>query len=732
MNLSKRFLLALAVIVFFSNNVFAQLSGTKTIGGTNPDYATFSAAVSDLNSSGVSGPVVFNVAPGTYDEQFVLDSITGASDTNTVVFQSSNGDSTSVILKYAAAITATDNYVVKLDGADYISFKSMTIKRYGVGGYAMVVRFEGACDSISFENNLIMNDAINSTSDQTTLIYAVNGGTNTHEFSSFVNNRFVNGANAIYHFGPSSSVKCNGTVVRNNIFENQGKYAMRLSYQNAPLISGNKVTNNAGSSSSYTAFIGNYIDNAFVFENNKLALVKGTGLSLQTSSGGGPTGLITNNFISIAGTGTGIALNNTGHQNIYFNSIRIVGASAIGAYFQGSATNANRFKNNIVQMDGNASCMKVFNAPNTFLELDYNNYYFPNGNMGKYNNSTDYTTLAAWQTATSKEVNSLNFIPNFMSVTDLHIVSSNVALQGTSSNTSPFSNKDIDGQKRNSLTPDMGADEFSITDVAIDSIHLDTGMCYGDHYVLKVDIKNTGNVTLTSVNVPIVYTMVLGSAINTGLAQISSLAPGAVYTHTFATPVPGLPVGNQVFRMMINMTDDADSTNNYDSINVAIHDYPYSKLPNDTSVCGGKTLVLDPGPGYTYLWFDGSTNQTYTLDSTGIGYGGKYISVEISNYGCTIEDSTLALFVNCTSIENMEKAQYFHIYPNPSKDVIRIHNTSNQPIKEVEILSMDGQLLRHIRFENSENINVSELPSGLFYLRIYTDEGVIVKKFVKE
>jgi len=183
---------------------------------------------------------------------------------------------------------------------------------------------------------------------------------------------------------------------------------------------------------------------------------------------------------------------------------------------------------------------------------------------------------------------------------------------------------------------------------------------------------------------------------------------------------------------MINMTDDADSTNNYDSINVAIHDYPYSKLPNDTSVCGGKTLVLDPGPGYTYLWFDGSTNQTYTLDSTGIGYGGKYISVEISNYGCTIEDSTLALFVNCTSIENMEKAQYFHIYPNPSKDVIRIHNTSNQPIKEVEILSMDGQLLRHIRFDNSESINVSELPSGLFYLRIYTDEGVIVKKFVKE
>jgi len=729
---ARRFLIITSTILFFYNSAFAQLSGTKTIGGTNPDYATFSAAVTALNSIGVNGPVVFNVAPGVYNEQFVIASISGASATNTITFQSSNGDSTSVILKYATGSSATGNYVIKLNGTDYITFKAMTIKRFGAGSFAMVIRLDGVCDYVSFDNNVIMNDALNNTSNQTVLIYAPNGGTNSHNYSSYSNNHFKNGAIAIYHFGPSNTQTSNGTTIINNTFENQGKYAMQLYYQNAPFVSENTIVNTASSSSSYAAFIGNYIANSFVFENNKLALAKGIGLSLQASSGNASTGLITNNFISIVGVGTGIILNNSGHQNIYYNSIRIGGVSSIGAYFQSSATTANRFKNNIIQMDGNASCMKVYNSPNAFFELNYNNYYFPNGNMGKYNNSTNYTTLAAWKTATSKEANSLNFNPNFISLVDLHILSSSIALQGTSANTSPFNNKDIDGQTRHITTPDIGADEFSISDIAIDSIRLDTNMCNGNQYVLKVDLKNTGNATLTAVNVPIVYTMILGGAIQAGIAQIASLSPGAVYTFTAPNSVPGIPVGNHVFRLKISMVDDADSTNNYDTINVAINDYPQSKLPNDTSVCGGKTLVLDPGSGYSYLWFDGSTNQTYSLDSTGIGYGGKYISVIIDNNGCSIQDSTLALFLNCTSIENMEKAQYFQIYPNPSSDYIQVKNETTHGIKWIEIIRMDGQIVRRMQFENKSKINVSELAPGVYYLRIFTADDAIIKKFIKE
>ena len=45
------------------------LSGTYTIGGTSPDYSSFSSAISSLVTNGVCGPVVFNVRNGTYSEQ---------------------------------------------------------------------------------------------------------------------------------------------------------------------------------------------------------------------------------------------------------------------------------------------------------------------------------------------------------------------------------------------------------------------------------------------------------------------------------------------------------------------------------------------------------------------------------------------------------------------------------------------------------------------------------------
>lgn len=56
------FLLVLLTVILFAGSANAQLSGTKTIPG---DYATISAAVTALNSSGVgAGGVTFNVAAG--------------------------------------------------------------------------------------------------------------------------------------------------------------------------------------------------------------------------------------------------------------------------------------------------------------------------------------------------------------------------------------------------------------------------------------------------------------------------------------------------------------------------------------------------------------------------------------------------------------------------------------------------------------------------------------------
>jgi gliding motility-associated-like protein len=58
-------------------------------------------------------------------------------------------------------------------------------------------------------------------------------------------------------------------------------------------------------------------------------------------------------------------------------------------------------------------------------------------------------------------------------------------------------------------------------------------------------------------------------------------------------------------------------------------------IGNDTIVCEGDTLILDPGDGFLdFLWQDGSTNQTYEVSETGI-----YILIVTNMDGCQGVDS---------------------------------------------------------------------------------------------
>ena len=81
------FTLLLIGSLFAVNTVQAALSGTYTVGGTTPDFADPATAASAVVAQGVSGPVIFNIRPGTYTGKVSLTSIAGASSTNTITFQ---------------------------------------------------------------------------------------------------------------------------------------------------------------------------------------------------------------------------------------------------------------------------------------------------------------------------------------------------------------------------------------------------------------------------------------------------------------------------------------------------------------------------------------------------------------------------------------------------------------------------------------------------------------------
>lgn len=68
------------------------------------------------------------------------------------------------------------------------------------------------------------------------------------------------------------------------------------------------------------------------------------------------------------------------------------------------------------------------------------------------------------------------------------------------------------------------------------------------------------------------------------------------------------------------------------------------------------------------------------------------------------------------------------IYPNPCKSAIKIKSDSE--IKQIEIYSIAGILLNSVKETNE--INVSNLEPAVYLIKIFSEKGVGIQKFIKE
>ncbi|MFA5781373.1 MAG: T9SS type A sorting domain-containing protein [Bacteroidales bacterium] len=70
------------------------------------------------------------------------------------------------------------------------------------------------------------------------------------------------------------------------------------------------------------------------------------------------------------------------------------------------------------------------------------------------------------------------------------------------------------------------------------------------------------------------------------------------------------------------------------------------------------------------------------------------------------------------------------VYPNPATNNITIES---QQQAVIEISNIEGQLIKTLATNsNKTNVDISALPSGIYYVKVKTEKRMIVEKFVKE
>ena len=86
-----------------------------------------------------------------------------------------------------------------------------------------------------------------------------------------------------------------------------------------------------------------------------------------------------------------------------------------------------------------------------------------------------------------------------------------------------------------------------------------------------------------------------------------------------------------------------------------------------------------------------------------------------------------------TLTTDQQLAQKFNLYPNPATNIVNITNNEQMRIKEIEIYDTAGKLIDTQTFNDQTQIqlNISALSSGTYLLHLKTDEGIAVKKLVK-
>jgi photosystem II stability/assembly factor-like uncharacterized protein len=487
------------------------MHGTYTIDPSTGDFYDISKALLALETKGISDPVTFNIKPGIFYEQNSIPAITGATSNKRIVFQKHPDFTDTALVVFTPS--PSENYTIRFNSSSFITLQNLKLSTTGFtnyqSNYGRVIEFAGNCQDIHILNCHItgFTDVSKRTYDNTVIF-----GENTNSSNLVIaNNQILNGLASIYLEGMNMNTNpLTGLTIDSNSITGFHSEGIKLSYSDHFIIKDNLIES---SISLMSHLMGIHVENTcngFVISGNKILMnpsdlvIRGVYLSNVSRDGNQP-GLIVNNFISIMGQSNycyGIMLMDLHKTRIYNNSIHLFGnpssfstnllfdcSNIPGQYFD------NSMFNNILSNQLNGYCLTYNENANTYLflaESDRNNFFTTGQDIIYMKNSYGIQSVSQWYNETGLDFSSVTVNPEILSNTDLHSNSGQmdnlgIALEEVTT--------DIDGEMRDPLHPDIGADEYTYIQPSLElKVYLE-GPYDGNE--MKLDLAVSGLIPLS-------------------------------------------------------------------------------------------------------------------------------------------------------------------------------------------------------------------------------------------
>lgn len=606
------------------------LSGNYIVGGAGAAYPSVQDAVNALNQCGITGPVTFQINPGTYFGSYTLGNIVGSNLGNQITFTGVTGLAADVILIHDTSAAVTNKNIFTINNTNGITFNGLTFRR-------TQNQVTGTFANIAANNSNNISIVASVFEDLTSLTATpfgsqgvrINDGSSClisgNTFSGFNQSIVVTGTSANSNYEEFNTVNTNtinnyrtGILAENqasvNISENTcnnntttSGYGINISRVVGLTLNANRVLGTIG-----TGGISVFNPNDSITAPNVVTNNVVSGSVTTTSTFSVSYGIIVNGSFSATATNpvngrdrisvihNTINLNVNSPSTSTYGMLHLIGGSTTTPAFNGITILNNQIVGVGTGSGIGTNAVAAFFANDSVAGVtssNYNNFFMMDGNGAALlnplvRNGTGpvlHNTLASWTTASNQDANSSSLNPSFLSAT-LPIPTNN-ALNNTGL---PISSITLDaaGVTRNATTPDIGAFEFTPApfDLAVVSIQT-VGTCSGPNQSILVRLRNVGTSTWNFANANTTINLnITGPSANAPLTLVLSsdtLAVGGEVSYLITSSADFTLGGNYNMVADLSATLDGNPLNNATNrlfTVVAPIAQPYTELFNGTAV----------------------------------------------------------------------------------------------------------------------------------------------------
>jgi hypothetical protein len=180
----------------------------------------------------------------------------------------------------------------------------------------------------------------------------------------------------------------------------------------------------------------------------------------------------------------------------------------------------------------------------------------------------------------------------------------------------------------------------------------------------------------------------------------------------------------------VTVSNGAGCSGESDIIEVKV----YANPPIPVITQNNNTLISTAAVGYQWnrngTPIPGATQRTYAATSNG-----QYTVTVTNQNNCS---STSAVFdFRYVGIEQPASARLFTLYPDPNNGTVLFEAEFSRPVDaHVRLMNVLGSVVQEFTLEHAEHprreIDMTSLPSGLYFLHVQADGETFVRKLIKQ